>query len=538
MQSIKTTDEWPVSGWRRGGVRRGWLGAAVAAMFLLGLAGQLAGQSIQDKVAQIINAADLGTFKYGISVVDLATGENLAEFNNGSPLAPASNMKLLTTAAALDTLGTDYIFETQILWDGKSLIIRGDGDPGFGDPELLKRKNQDIENFLAELVAAIRKHGVTNAESILIDDRVFDEQFTHESWPKDQLNAWYAAQVAGINFNTNVLDIFAKPTKPGQAPVVTYRPLAPSTDVLNLNNRAKTGTSNSLWATRNDGSNTITIRGILKHELLSPIYVTVNDPPLFFGRVLRQRLMQAGLKIGPVGRLADGQNIANAQVVTSIKTPLTDILSRCNKDSQNLFAEALLKKLGRQVTGERGSWLNGAAAMRIFLTRKMQAQPQDVTTAVIDDGSGLSRNNRVNTRLLTLVLAGMHRDEKLRTPFMASLAEPGQDGTLKNRFNDQKLRGRMYGKTGTIANVISLSGYLIHEKRQVAFSILFNDYNKPTYRARQLMDKIVLAMDAILAGENPDAKPSKTDKGEVPAKNDKPAATPKAPAASPMKKAG
>ena len=184
--------------------------------------------------------------------------------------------------------------------------------------------------------------------------------------------------------------------------------------------------------------------------------------------------------------------LPDGQTLHVVQTPLPLVLERCNKNSQNLFAEAILKRLGHHETGARGSWLNGTAAVRIFLNDILG--PYSAVT-IVSDGSGLSRDNRVTAQLVVNLLAAMNEDTQLGPVYRNSLAISGEQGSLKNRLGD--LNGDVYGKTGYIKGVSCLSGYLVLKSdsgpRSFSFSFLFNGFKPPVY-----LNNIIAFQDKLL----------------------------------------
>jgi len=214
-------------------------------------------------------------------------------------------------------------------------------------------------------------------------------------------------------------------------------------------------------------------------------------------------------------------------VIAVEKTSMVDVVNRCNKRSQNLFAEALLKRMGRQVTGSEGSWVSGAAALRIFLKKQLGAEASIVR---ISDGSGLSRNNRVTAALLTDLLRGVAADDDLGDVFVDSLAIGGVDGSLRKRLRSHDhLKGRVIAKSGYINGVVTLSGYLIvtrdakpldgrapastllDEEHVVAFSILVNDVKPPKLpsQVRAFQDYLLHVIDRGVRRSLPAEEPKR-----------------------------
>lgn len=481
---------------------RWWVAVCAAAVVSAGASAR----QLTNDVRALVDKRRLGGAKIGVVIAEADSGRTLAALNADTALIPASNMKALTSAAAVAALGKDFVFETTLSRDGDRLIVRGSGDPGLGDPELLKETQLGVEDILGAWVEAVRKSGGQAPTELVIDDRVFDRQYTHPTWPKDQLHRWYCAQVAGLNFHTNILSVFARPTQPGRLAAVTMEPRA---DWIELQNKAVTkgDGSNKLGANPRPGDpNAFVVSGEVRFASEEPVDVCFDDPPMFFARLFADRLKAAGLGPAKV-RLAESQEMLGAgRTLAVIRTPMEVALRRCNVNSYNLYAEALMKRMGRELTGQPGSWENGAAALRMQIQERLG--PQDAASVSIADGSGMSRENRVSAATLARWLASFHSDAEVGQAFIASLPEAGKDGTLKNRFKSKKLRLEVRAKTGYIRSVSSLSGYVSDmsggsgQPRRLVFSILVNDWppGAPLSEVRAFQNDVVwLAHDWLLS---------------------------------------
>ncbi len=499
-----------------------------ARMKLLGLVAVLAmsaaaaGQSLDSRVGQIIRGNDLRQTTASVMIVDLETGQELASLNADDPMLPASNMKLVTTAAALDILGKDFRFQTrlEIVQPGKlanhvvdpnggavpgggeaatpiepTLVLIGDGDPALGDPQVLAGSKLTVEDLLAQLVKAVKDAGVTSVGRLVVDDRVFDHQFIHEHWPIDQLQNDYCAQVGGLNFYGNVIDVRPEPTALGKSPRVVLEPLAP---FIQTSNRAVTARNDHFEVERPLGGSDLIFRGSIASRKSVAYQVTINDPPLHTAKLLADRLESAGVTVRAVERVGEGELLPPGQTLFTIRTTLFEVLQRCNTHSINLYAEALLKRMGREFTGAPGTWNNGGSAVRDFLRRRLGPTSAVV---VVDDGSGLSRENRVTSRVLVKVLQAMYADEQLRMDYIQSLAVVGETGTIKGRL--PQLKGRVFAKTGYINGVSAFSGFLLTPgpdggvERAYAFSLIFNDIpgNVRIGDVKRVQDQIVQLLD-------------------------------------------
>ncbi|MCE9592149.1 MAG: D-alanyl-D-alanine carboxypeptidase/D-alanyl-D-alanine-endopeptidase [Planctomycetes bacterium] len=478
---------------------------------------------LQEQVRGAINSANIGQTEVSVTVQDLSTGRTLVAINPDEPMLPASNMKLVTTAAALKILGPNFVFRTELRriepaeWTpapidgaapgveapaqagtphGTVLVIKGDGDPGFGDPELLRLHNMDVDQLLQVWVDAVEKAGIKSVERLVVDDRVFDRRFVNAGWPAEQLSSWYCAQVAGINFYDNCIDVFADPGAMSQPPRIR---LIPATPYVNVINRASTATVDTFWITRKAESNDVTAWGKLKTRRRQAINVTVHDPPLFFANTLAARLADRGITVGSITRPDADDRLPEGKLLHAVENELGLIVARCNKDSQNLFAESLLKRVGRAVTGEPGSWENGSAAIRLFLRGILGPQAAAV---IVADGSGLGRGNRISSRAFVDLLKAMHDDPRVAGVYRNSLSVGGNDGTLERRFH-KDMTSRVYGKSGYINGVSTLSGYLVVPdsspvgEHVIAFSFLFNNFKPPVYphTVKAIQDRLVTILD-------------------------------------------
>lgn len=497
-----------------------------AAVLCISPALALAG--IQTQVHEIVRSAGLHDTKISIFIADLDNNSELVTINIDEPMVPASNMKLFVTAAALHILGPDHVFRTELRLADKDdrpaqhqhasntsdsqpvtndgsviIIIHGDGDPAFCDPKVLRNHNLDTEQLLQTWAQAVQNAGVKKVRRLIVDERVFDRRFIHPTWPSDQLNMWYCAQVAGLNINTNCLDVYVNPTQLNQSPRIKLFPDAPFVTTLN---RAITGRKDTFWISRKPNTNELTFRGQVKNRRNAPVYVTIHDPPKFLGQLMANRLEEQGIPVQSIDRPARDEMLPSTQTLHAVQTTLPLVLQRCNKDSQNLYAEALLKRTGRKFTGSPGSWANGAAAVRAFLNRQIGARS---AMAVIADGSGLSRDNRITTRVMINLLQAMWQDTTHGPLFRESLSIGGRDGTLRKRFK-RGLSSRVYGKSGHIDGVSSLSGYLIlpedpsnpnRHERTIAFSFIFNNIKPPVYvhHVKKLQDNLIQLIDQHIA---------------------------------------
>ncbi len=435
------------------------------------LATVAAAQPLGDSTRQSLEKLLRGVPKVqiGVLVADAKTGETLFDFNGERPMRPASVQKLFTTAAALDRFGVDFGLATwAYLRDGDLLVIGG-GDPALGDERLAKRDERPIDYVFDEWANALRARGVGEIARIVLDDSIFDEQTRHPDWPKDQADRWYQAPIGGLNVNNNCLD--AKILVSGKRVELELQPAIPASWI---DNKLGVGKKHDPVARRQFDRDVFEFRGtVTKGGEFDAI--AVRRPTVFFGHALRTALEKRGIKVtGEIVRTAkDDPGVAGATPVGMHETPLVDLMWRCNTFSQNMFAEALMKSLaaynrGKERSGQPGSWDGGRAALIETLT----PLGIDFSNAAIRDGCGLSPSNQMPPRSIAQLLVAMHRHRHARV-FEETLARAGEDGSMKNRYNDPVLVGRVVGKTGTLKQTTALAGYLTRDDgRVLAFAIM------------------------------------------------------------------
>jgi D-alanyl-D-alanine carboxypeptidase/D-alanyl-D-alanine-endopeptidase (penicillin-binding protein 4) len=423
------------------------------------------------------------------------------------PKVPASNLKLATTSAALDHFGPEFKFRTILFKHRDDLVLIGDGDPTFGDSEYLKKVGWQVTTVYEGWTAQLRKMNVGTVHDVIVDDSIFDQEFFHPHWPADQMDLHYMAQVGGMNLNENVIDVIVEPTSAGAR--VSFS-LDPVTQYVSILNRCLTGSRNEINLARQTGTNTITLKGQTPARGTARVEATIHDPPLYAARVLADTLSGGGVTVTGQARrdrtarerriAAGAGGAADWAIIGIHETPITTVLDRANKDSVNLYAESLCKRLGADLAQTSGTWQNGTAAVGAFLKRVGVAESE----FQLDDGCGLSKENRISPHALASVLsfdfAGKNHDA-----LIDSLSVAGVDGTLEHRFESpamRDLRRRVFGKSGFVEGVSTLSGLLeARDNNWYAFSIMMNGIPRGSNsEIKPLQERIVRAIDNDAGG--------------------------------------
>lgn len=461
-------------------------------------------KQLADELTKLADAPALRRARVSVAVMDLSNGDWLFDSNGGQPLIVASNNKLATTAAALELLGPDFEFRTTVSACGKVLangVLEGDLLlVGRGDPSLSGRFHQGKTTaVLAEWADAVAKAGIKSVRGgIVADESYFDRQHLHPGWPPNQFQAWYCAPVSALTFNDNCVFVTVRPgAKPGDTAIASTDPPTSYVDLVTTcrTTKARLG-GNQVLVSRRKGENRLTISGEIRAQGAPlQMWITIHEPALYTGTVFAEVLEAKGIRVGgPVRLLTPPERIEPAKTSELITTTslLRDAVTVANRNSQNLYAELILKTLGREKAGQ-GTWVAGAGVVEKFL------RDAGVTGAIsYFDGSGLARTNRFSARQLVQLLCYAN-GRRWGALYLHSLAEPGE-GTLSRRLDS--LKGHLFAKTGYIAGVSALSGYLdTRGGRLLAFSILVNEFRSSLADVRDAQDAICLKLAEYSGGE-------------------------------------
>ncbi|HUT28727.1 MAG TPA: D-alanyl-D-alanine carboxypeptidase/D-alanyl-D-alanine-endopeptidase [Sedimentisphaerales bacterium] len=451
-----------------------------------------AGAGLAERIDGIIRQPSQSKVQYSVHIVKADTGRALYSHNAAEALMPASNMKIIVTAAALKYLGPDYVFATKVGLCGDRLVIIGSGDPLLGDNVTDAKYGRAAGWIFADIADKLKEKGITSIKDMVIDTTIFDDVRVHPSWPEDQLNKWFACEVAGLNYNDNCIEMTAK-TVGGQV-VVT---IEPETDFIQITNEVvAVQQGGGVGAYRQLGKpNCLIVKGkCMRQE--GPFEVAIERPAAFFGYLLAERLLAAGVS-------TQGQLIEKAmsedcdfEELAEYTTSMADCLKRCNKNSLGLAAEALMKTIAANSQGGRnGSWERG----RRIISEYLREVGVDESEFYIDDASGLSRQNELSARAITKVLYSVYKSGQWGL-YKDSLAIAGVDGTIKRYFGEEKYKGKIFGKTGYISGVKSFSGMCTTGEGDYLFSILANKANGLTRKAINDIAKAIIDDKAGDAG--------------------------------------
>ncbi len=422
---------------------------------------------------------------WGVQIQSLTTGEILYRLNATKLVMPASNMKIVTLAAAAERLGWDYTFETKLLAAGpvEHGVIKGDlVIVGSGDPTINGRSGDPTAVF-EDWAARLHEAGITAVDgSIVADDRAFDAESLGAGWSWDYLVYGYAAPVSALQYNENVAEIVVRAgSDVGRAAVVSVRPDGSGLEVNNHVLTVAAGGTATLEVRRLAGSDHVDVAGgVPLGGTESVRTVAVDNPARFFARAFKAVLVRNGVRVRGDGvAIRSLDTVPDLSVATTVLSrrsePLSEIAKVLMKVSQNLYAETLVKTLGLRAGA--GTTEAGDKVVQDVI----ESWGVEPGSYVLVDGSGLSRYNYVTPETIVQILRHVYMDPRHRAPFIDALPTGGlEGGTLARRFRGTRAAGNVHAKTGSIANVRALSGFVqTTDGEPLVFSIIANNFTQP-----------------------------------------------------------
>jgi D-alanyl-D-alanine carboxypeptidase/D-alanyl-D-alanine-endopeptidase (penicillin-binding protein 4) len=437
----------------------------------------------------ILSAPDLRRSSWGISIRSLAQDDSLYARDAAKLLLPASNVKVITLAAAADRLGWDFAFETQLSTLGPidggilygDVVVAGTGDPSIDDWD------GRATRLFADWAAALHSRGISVITGGVIgDDNHWPDRLLGSGWAWDDLDRSFATSIGALQFNQNTARLTIAPgAAAGDPALVTIEPFASGMLIRHAVTTSAAGVPVFLETRRGLGHTVIEARGSVPVGGPPLIRnVSVDNPTLYFVRSLHAALIANGIEVRgqavDIDDLTDPSAVRRSTPVLTHRSPsLSALAVTMMKLSQNLFAETLLYAAG------------GSAAVRDTLS----AWEVEEGTVAIADGSGLSRYNLATADAMVTILRRVYRDQRLRDPFEASLPLAGRDGTLAARMIGTPAEGNARAKTGAFSNARGLSGYVRSaDGESLVFAILANNFGTSGDIIENAADAIVVKL--------------------------------------------
>jgi len=421
--------------------------------------------------------------------VDLSDGKTIASFNEKMAVTPASNLKIVTTATALDTLGDDFRFQTPLTYDGTikdsvlegNLYFKGSGDPTLGSEFMIG----DKEGFLRDCLTALRKIGIKSINGdIIVLDQLFGYEGVSPTWLLEDLNSYYAPGIYGISIFDNTYRIYLQSFKPGTR--VKIRSISPEIPGLKLTNELKASKSYG------DGSRIDGLFSSLDKRLYGTIpanrsnYIikgAIPDPGLFLANYLYKFLEKNDITIkGNATTFQQVQKLPqDDHVITVIQSPrLPAIVRETNVESNNHYAEHLYHKL--------------LTLDSLNISDYWKRRGLDGSSLFMVDGSGLSPTDAVTTDFLIGILTYMYNKTGTMGSFYQSLPIAGKEGTVASFLRKTPLVGKVHAKSGSISHVQSYSGYVEDGNKRYVFSLIVNNFSGKRADLRKAIEDLFVGL--------------------------------------------
>jgi D-alanyl-D-alanine carboxypeptidase/D-alanyl-D-alanine-endopeptidase (penicillin-binding protein 4) len=454
---------------------------------------------VRDRItAAIAGQPKLGNARIAVSVVDLATGNELYAREPDAGMNLASNAKILTATAALAVLGSGFRWRTSVYGaepDDRGVVagdlyVKGRGDPMLGIAEL------------RALAAEVAARGVRSVDRLVIDGSYFDDAIDPPHFSEQPTEtAGFRAPVASFGVARSTITVVVVAEPGGRARVMLDPEPGGSIKLVNKGVTSVTRGRTRLQVTVKPKADVLelTVSGQIKWAEGSwEIRKRVADPARFAGEIFRRALIEQGIKVKARTLGSGPVPLATKLLAVHDSPTLAEVLRPMNKQSDNYLAECVLKTLGAETRTTPGpaTWVDGRAALHGYLERV--GMPK--AGYRVDNGSGLFDATEVSARQMTTVLGAAHRDYRIGPDLVASLPVGGVDGTLARRWHGHPAQGRVRAKTGTLDKVVTLAGYVaVDSEHAIGFAILVNDI-PPGQRAsaRAAADDIIDALAAYL----------------------------------------
>lgn len=453
----------------------------------------------QSPVDNFINNPLLKNANISLLVKDLKTGKELHNYRANSATIPASTMKVVTTATALEVLGPDFRYETLLAYDGKidaagvlngNLYIIGSGDPTLGSSKM------GDPHFLSKWAVAVKAAGITKINgSIISDESKFDNEGANPKWTWDDIGNYYAPGIYALAYLDNTLRVTFKSGTIGTKPEIVN--INPPLNGLNIENNLLSSriSFDSAYFYGSPKSMHRSVRGeipankpgfVVRAELPDPGLALAQD----FHRILTEQKIEitsAPLTLPASGFSFPTNTVTRTPLYTHYSVPMSQIVKEINEKSNNFYAEQVFKSLSLS----RDAVATNRRSVDI-IRNFWKSRGLDINQLFQYDGSGLSPANSVSAAFLTDIMEYMYKKSKHKDVFFNSLAIAGKKGTIAGFLKNTPLDGKVFAKSGTISRVRSYSGYIILDDKEWVFSVMVNNSNGNSWQTLSRIENLLL----------------------------------------------
>lgn len=467
----------------------------------------LAGAQTPAPVKWLLQAPYMRGASFSLVVKDVQEGRTVYSYDTDRLQSPASVLKTVATATALEILGEDYRYPTTLEYDGilengtleGNLYIKGSGDPSLGSSHFAPGQNK----FLSTWIAALQKAGIKHITgSVISDESIFDTEGVSIKWLREDMGNYYAPGSYGISIFDNMYKLSLQTGAAGTRPVL--KGTEPDIPFIRFKNYLKTAlvSSDSAYIIGAPLDDVRYLYGVLPAN--REAYVLkgdIPDPALYLARYLTDQLQQKGIRVDgspscyrievEENRWKKGER---KEIVTTYSPTLREIASICNHVSHNLYADALVKTVGLQYKPRRNEMISSFGRGVQVVKEYWEKKGLDVFPLRMNDGSGLAPADKVSAGFMGELLVYMATESAVSDAFIASLPQAGIEGSVRNFLKGSKLQGKARLKSGGITGVRSYAGYITKDGKTYAVAVFSNNYSCSMSRMTGALEKLLLQL--------------------------------------------
>lgn len=467
----------------------------------------LAGAQTPAPVKWLLQAPYMRGASFSLVVKDVQEGRTVYCYDTDRLQSPASVLKTVATATALEILGEDYRYPTALEYDGilengtleGNLYIKGNGDPSLGSSHFALGQNK----FLSTWIAALQKAGIKHITgSVISDESIFDTEGVSIKWLREDMGNYYAPGSYGISIFDNMYKLSLQTGAAGTRPVL--KGTEPDIPFIRFKNYLKAApvSSDSAYIIGAPLDDVRYLYGVLPAN--REAYVLkgdIPDPALYLARYLTDQLQQKGIRVDgspscyrievEENRWKKGER---KEIVTTYSPTLREIASVCNHVSHNLYADALVKTVGLQYKPRRNEMISSFGRGVQVVKEYWEKKGLDVFPLRMNDGSGLAPADKVSAGFMGELLVYMATESAVSDAFIASLPQAGIEGSVRNFLKGSKLQGKAHLKSGGITGVRSYAGYITKDGKTYAVAVFSNNYSCPMSRMTRALEKLLLQL--------------------------------------------
>lgn len=479
----------------------------IVLLFLLLCLHLLAGAQTPAPVKWLLQAPYMRGASFSLVVKDVQEGKTVYSYDTDRLQSPASVLKTVATATALEILGEDYRYPTTLEYDGilengtleGNLYIKGSGDPSLGSSHFALGQNK----FLSTWIAALQKAGIKHITgSVISDESIFDTEGVSIKWLREDMGNYYAPGSYGISIFDNMYKLSLQTGAAGTRPVL--KGTEPDIPFIRFKNYLKAApvSSDSAYIIGAPLDDVRYLYGVLPAN--REAYVLkgdIPDPALYLARYLTDQLQQKGIRVDgspscyrievEENRWKKGER---KEIVTTYSPTLREIASICNHVSHNLYADALVKTVGLQYKPRRNEMISSFGRGVQVVKEYWEKKGLDVFPLRMNDGSGLAPADKVSAGFMGELLVYMATESAVSDAFIASLPQAGIEGSVRNFLKGSKLQGKAHLKSGGITGVRSYAGYITKDGKTYAVAVFSNNYSCPMSRMTGALEKLLLQL--------------------------------------------